>query len=198
VSFSILLRQRHARGLLRAERPSPGLARPSRLFEYEGTNLSDLALYYKNAGQTEPFVPTGHIRRRNFHDFGATTSNKRWTWGRRWEWPGLTMVYNYVGSTDTAILSGDGRERGRSNIEANRLFVGLDSRRQHPCPYFTQMGTQDQNFFAASGDSGYWHAERAIQRLGRRTMPLVVGVGRHGLDDLRRSRALGNGTVLVR
>ncbi len=127
------------------------------LFEYEGTNLSDLALYYKNAGQTEPFVPTVISV-----DGTSTTSSddieQTLDMGQAMGMaPGLTMVYNYVGSTDTAILSAMVANVVAPISKQIGCSWGWTADVSTLNPYFEQMGTQDQNFFAASGDSGYWH-----------------------------------------
>ena len=87
--------------------------------------------------------------------------------------PGLTMVYNYVGSTDTAILSAMVANVVAPISKQIGCSWGWTADVSTLAPYFTQMGTQDQNFFAASGDSGYWHGT-GNSAPGRRTMPLSL------------------------
>jgi len=74
--------------------------------------------------------------------------------------------------------------------------VGLDGRRQHAHPYFEQMGTQDQNFFAAS-------ATRLLARHGQFSAmagddAYVVGVGGTDLTTSSAAGALGIGRRLDR
>ncbi|MGC9990491.1 MAG: protease pro-enzyme activation domain-containing protein [Terriglobales bacterium] len=157
------------------------------LFEYEGTNLSDLALYYKNAGQTEPFVPTVISV-----DGTSTTSSddieQTLDMGQAMGMaPGLTMVYNYVGSTDTAILSAMVANVVAPISKQIGCSWGWTADVSTLAPYFTQMGTQDQNFFAASGDSGYWHGT-GNSAPWPADDALVVGVGG---TDLTTSSAAG-------
>jgi len=71
--------------------------------------------------------------------------------------PGITGLYVYVGSTDTAIIS------------AMTVTTDAPLSKQESCswgwtpadastldPYFEKMASQGQNFFAASGDSSTW------------------------------------------
>ncbi|MGA2967452.1 MAG: S53 family peptidase, partial [Terriglobales bacterium] len=157
------------------------------LFEYEGTNLSDLALYYKNAGQTEPFTPTVISV-----DGTSTTSSddieQTLDMGQAMGMaPGLTMVYNYVGNTDTAILSAMVANVVAPISKQIGCSWGWTADVSTLAPYFTQMGTQDQNFFAASGDSGYWHGT-GNSAPWPADDALVVGVGG---TDLTTSSAAG-------
>jgi hypothetical protein len=127
------------------------------LFEYEGTDLSDLTLYYKNAGQTEPFTPTvisvDGTSTTSSNDIEQTLDMTQ-AMGMA---PGLTMLYMYVGSTDTAILSAMVATTDAPLSKQIGCSWGWTADVSTLNPYFQQMGTQDQNFFAASGDSGYWH-----------------------------------------
>ncbi|MGB9235627.1 MAG: protease pro-enzyme activation domain-containing protein, partial [Terriglobales bacterium] len=127
------------------------------LFEYEGTDLSDLTLYYKNAGQTEPFTPTiisvDGTSTTSSDDIEQTLDMTQ-AMGMA---PGITMLYMYVGSTDTAILSAMVATADAPLSKQIGCSWGWTADVSTLNPYFEQMGTQDQNFFAASGDSGYWH-----------------------------------------
>ncbi len=127
------------------------------LFEYYGTDLSDLTLYYHNVSQTEPFTPTIIST-----DGSSTTSSNdteqtldmTQAMGMA---PGLTMVYMYVGNTDTAIIGAMVSNTDAPISKQIGCSWGWTADVSTLNPYFQQMGTQDQNFFAASGDSGYWH-----------------------------------------
>jgi kumamolisin len=133
------------------------------LFEYEGTDLADLTTYYKNAGQTEPFTPTlistdgtstSCTEKSGSCDDTEQTLDMTQAMGMA---PGMTMLYMYVGSTDTAIIS------------AMTVTTDAPLSKQISCswgwtpadastldPYFEKMASQGQNFFAASGDSSTW------------------------------------------
>jgi len=75
-----------------------------RTVRYEGTDLSDLALYYITRAKLNlsrrrsyPWTEFYHFQQRHRTNSGHGAGDGNG--------PGLTMVYNYVGSTDTAILS---------------------------------------------------------------------------------------------
>ena len=80
------------------------------LLEYYGTDLADLTTYYKNAKQTEPFTPTimstdgtsTSCTEAGGCDDTEQTLDMTQAMGMA---PGMTMLYMYVGSTDSAILS---------------------------------------------------------------------------------------------
>ncbi|MGA3212593.1 MAG: Ig-like domain repeat protein [Terriglobales bacterium] len=131
------------------------------LLEYYGTDLSDLSTYYKNAGQTQPFTPTlistdGTSTSCTYPACDDTEQTLDMTQAMGMA-PGMTMLYMYVGSSDTAIISAMvvttdaplsmqiGCSWGWSPADASTLD-----------PYFEQMAAQGQNFFAASGDSSAW------------------------------------------
>ncbi len=132
------------------------------LWEYEGTDLTDLTTYYKNVKQTNT-VPVSllsvdgtstscvYSRRRGCDDTEQTLDMTQ-ALGMA---PGLASLVMYIGSTDTAIIS--------SMVSHNPLPTTIGcSWGWTPAdpstldPYFTRMATQGQNFFAASGDSSTW------------------------------------------
>ncbi|MGA3212254.1 MAG: S53 family peptidase [Terriglobales bacterium] len=132
------------------------------LFEYYGTDLADLTTYYKNAGQTEPFTPTiistdgtstSCVDKSGCDDTEQTLDMTQ-AMGMA---PGMTMLYMYVGSTDSAIIS------------AMTVTTDAPLSKQIGCSwgwtpadpstldgYWETMAAQGQNFFAASGDSSTW------------------------------------------
>ena len=131
------------------------------LFEYLGTDLADLTTYYKNAGQTEPFTPklistdgTSTSCVSPSCDDTEQTLDMTQAMGMA---PGMNMLYMYVGSTDTAIIS------------AMTVTTDAPLSKQISCSwgwtpadpsslngYWETMAAQGQNFFAASGDSSTW------------------------------------------
>jgi subtilase family serine protease len=130
------------------------------LFEYYGTDLADLATYYKNAGQTNK-VPVTLISTDGTStsctaaagcDDGEQELDITQALGMA---PGLAGLEMYVGSTDTAIISAMtthsplpmtiGCSWGWTPADASTLD-----------PYFEKMATQGQTFFVASGDNSTW------------------------------------------
>jgi subtilase family serine protease len=131
------------------------------LFEFEGYDIADLNTYYSNVGQTRTAAVTG------ISTDGTSLSctspscddteqilDMTQSLGMA---PGITTLYVYVGSTDTAIIS------------AMTVTTDAPLSKQESCswgwtpadpstldPYFEKMASQGQNFFAASGDSSAW------------------------------------------
>lgn len=132
------------------------------LLEFGASNLTDLATYYSNAGQTNS-VPVSQIS----VDGASTTCNYSsgcddtepilditQALGMA---PGLSSLILYVGNSDTAILAAltthsplpmtIGCSWGWSPADPSALD-----------PYFEKMQAQGQTFFAAAGDSSTWSA----------------------------------------
>jgi|HubBroStandDraft_1064217.scaffolds.fasta_scaffold00097_8 subtilase family serine protease len=146
------------------------------LFEFAGTDLADLTTYYKNAGQTEPYTPTlistgGYAT--SCVDSGSKacddteqTLDMTQAMGMA---PGSTMLYMYV--CGDVLASGSGNISDTACISAMVSTTAAPLSKQISCswgwtpadpstldPYFEQMASQGQNFFAASGDSSAWSA----------------------------------------
>ncbi|MFY9741856.1 MAG: protease pro-enzyme activation domain-containing protein [Candidatus Sulfotelmatobacter sp.] len=146
------------------------------LFEFAGTDLSDLSTYYKNVGQTEPFTPTlistgGYGT--SCVDSGSSacddteqTLDMTQFMGMA---PGAHMLYMYV--CGDVLASGSGDISDTACISAMVTDTDAPLSMQISCswgwtpadpstldPYFEQMASQGQNFFAASGDSSAWSA----------------------------------------
>ncbi len=146
------------------------------LFEFAGTDLADLTTYYKNAGQTEPYTPTlistgGYST--SCVDSGSSacddteqTLDMTQAMGMA---PGSTMLYMYVCGSVKA--NGSGNISDTACISAMVTNTDAPLSKQISCswgwtpadpstldPYFEQMASQGQNFFAASGDSSAWSA----------------------------------------
>jgi len=137
------------------------------LFEYYGTDLADLATYYKNVGQTNN-VPVTLISTdgtstsclaKNNCDDGEQELDITQALGMA---PGLAGLEMYVGSTDTAIISAMtthsplalaiGCSWGWTPADASTLD-----------PYFEKMAVQGQSFFVASGDNSTWKKTGAAE-----------------------------------
>ncbi len=130
------------------------------LLEFLGTDLDDLAAYYKNVGQTNT-VPisllsvdgtsTSCIKKNGCDDIEQTLDMTQ-ALGMA---PGLASLVMYIGSTDTAMISAMtthnplpatiGCSWGWTPADPTTLDI-----------FFQKMAAQGQNFFAASGDYSTW------------------------------------------
>ena len=135
------------------------------LFEYEGTDLADLATYFKNVGQTNN-VPitllstdgtsTACLDTRAGGDCDDTEQTLDMTQAIGMA-PGLASLVVYVGSVDTAIISSMTTHSPLpTTIGCSWGWTPADPSTLDP--YFEKMAAQGQNFFAASGDSSTWSA----------------------------------------
>ncbi len=130
------------------------------LLEYVGTDLDDLATYYKNAGQTNnvpvTLLSTDDTSTACLQSDGCDDSEQTIDMTQALGMaPGLASLVLYIGSTDTAIISAMtthnplpttiGCSWGWTPADPNTLD-----------PYFQKMAAQGQTFLAASGDSSTW------------------------------------------
>jgi kumamolisin len=133
------------------------------LFEYEGTDLTDLTTYFKNVGQTNN-VPitllstdgtsTSCVYTRAGGDCDDTEQTLDMTQAIGMA-PGLASLVMYIGSTDTAIISAMTTHSPLpTTIGCSWGWTPADPSTLNP--YFEKMASQGQNFFAASGDSSTW------------------------------------------
>jgi subtilase family serine protease len=133
------------------------------LFEYLGTDLADLATYFKNVGQTNK-VPitllstdgtsTACVDNRTGGDCDDTEQTLDMTQAIGMA-PGLASLTNYIGSLDTAIISAMTTHSPLpTTIGCSWGWTPADPSTLDP--YFEKMAAQGQNFFAASGDSSTW------------------------------------------
>ena len=130
------------------------------LLEYDGTDLADLATYYRNVGQTNK-VPVTLISTdgtstsclaRNNCDDGEQELDITQALGMA---PGLAGLEMYVGSTDTAIISAMTTHSPlASAIGCSWGWTPADATTLDP--YFEKMAVQGQSFFVASGDNSTW------------------------------------------
>jgi subtilase family serine protease len=139
------------------------------LFEFLGTDLADLTTYYKNVGQTEPYTPTlistGGYSTSCTESGGCDDTEQTLDMTQAMGMaPGTTMLYMYVcgnASTisDTACISAMVSTASAplsKQISCSWGWTPADPSTLDP--YFEQMASQGQNFFAASGDSSAWSA----------------------------------------
>jgi kumamolisin len=166
------------------------------LFEFLGTDLADLTTYYKNVGQTEPYTPTlistGGYSTSCTESSGCDDTEQTLDMTQAMGMaPGTTMLYMYVcgnasNITDTACISAM-----VSNTDApisKQISCSWGWTPADPStldPYFEQMASQGQNFFAASGDSSAWSASNEAWPADDANIVSVGGT------DLTTSKAAG-------
>ena len=133
------------------------------LFEYLGTDLTDLNTYFSNVGQTNN-VPitllstdgtsTSCVDSRAGGKCDDTEQTLDMTQAIGMA-PGLASLVMYIGSTDTAIISAMTTHNPLpTTIGCSWGWTPADPSTLDP--YFEKMSAQGQNFFAASGDSSTW------------------------------------------
>jgi kumamolisin len=133
------------------------------LFEFLGTDLTDLDTYFKNVDQTNN-VPitllstdgtsTSCVDSRAGGDCDDTEQTLDMTQAIGMA-PGLASLVMYIGSTDTAIISAMTTHSPLpTTIGCSWGWTPADPSTLDP--YFEKMAAQGQNFFAASGDSSTW------------------------------------------
>jgi subtilase family serine protease len=132
------------------------------LFEFAGTDLSDLTTYFNNIGQTNN-VPvalfstdgtsTACLATSGCDDTEQTLDMTQ-ALGMA---PGLASLVMYVGATDTAIIGAmTAHSPLPSTIGCSWGWTPADPTTLDP--YFERMAAQGQTFFSASGDSSTWSA----------------------------------------
>jgi subtilase family serine protease len=135
------------------------------LFEFLGTDLTDLSTYFSNVGQTDN-VPvtllstdgtsTSCVDSRAGGNCDDTEQTLDMTQAIGMA-PGLASLVVYVGNTDTAIISAMTTHSPLpTTIGCSWGWTPADPSTLDP--YFQKMSAQGQNFFAASGDSSTWSA----------------------------------------
>jgi subtilase family serine protease len=137
------------------------------LFEFAGTDLADLTTYYKNVSQTEPYTPTlistGGFGTSCVDSGGSPCDDTEQTLDMTQAMgmaPGSKMLYMYV--CGDVLASGSGNISDTSCISAMVTDTDAPLSMQISCswgwtpadpstldPYFEQMASQGQNFFAA-------------------------------------------------
>ena len=151
------------------------------LFEFLGTDLTDLTTYFENVGQTNN-VPitllstdgtsTSCVDSRAGGDCDDTEQTLDMTQAIGMA-PGLSSLVMYIGSTDTAIISAMTTHSPLpTTIGCSWGWTPADPATLNP--YFQKMAAQGQNFFAASGDSSTWSASNEAWPADN---ALVVSVG---------------------
>jgi kumamolisin len=137
------------------------------LFEFLGTDLADLNTYYSNVGQTKPYTPTlistGGYSTSCTESGGCDDTEQTLDMTQAMGMaPGTTMLYMYVCGNASTISDTDCISAMVSDTDAplsKQISCSWGWTPADPStldPYFEQMASQGQNFFAASGDSSAW------------------------------------------
>jgi len=130
------------------------------LLEYAGTDLADLDTYFTNVGQTNKvpidLISTDGTSTSCYSSQGCDDTEQTIDMTQALGMaPGLSELYVYVGSSDTAILS---IMTTHSPLPA-QLSCSWGWSPADPStddPYYEKMASQGQNFFVAAGDSEKW------------------------------------------
>ena len=130
------------------------------LLEFYGYDIADLNNYYANSGQTRTAAVTGISTDGTslscLYSSGCDDTEQILDMTQALGMaPGITTLYVYVGSTDTAILSAMTTDSPlplqlSCSWGWNPADPGTDD------PYFQKMAAQGQSFFVAAGDSDKW------------------------------------------
>jgi kumamolisin len=142
-----------------------GIGQSLGLLEYAGTDLTDLATYYKNVGQTNN-VPitllstdgTSTSCSEPSCDDLEQTIDMTQALGMA---PGLSSLVMYVGSTDAAIFNAMATAKPL-NAQLSSSWTWGSADPSTDKPYFLEFAAQGQNLFQAAGDSGAWNFESEI------------------------------------
>jgi len=147
--------------------PLTGSGQNVALFELLGTDLTDLATYYKNVGQTEPYIPTlvstGGYSTSCLASTGCDDTEQTIDMTQEMGMaPGSTMLYMYVCGDSSSFNEVDCFSAMVTNTAAPMSLQLSSSWSWRPAdpttddPFFQQMASQGQSFFDAAGDSGEW------------------------------------------
>jgi kumamolisin len=139
------------------------------LFEFLGTDLADLNTYYSNVGQTKPYTPTlistGGYSTSCTESSGCDDTEQTLDMTQAMGMaPGTTMLYMYVCGNASSISDTDCISAMVSTADAplsKQISCSWGWTPADPStldPYFEQMASQGQNFFAAAGDDSAWSA----------------------------------------
>ena len=135
------------------------------LLEYYGTNLTDLATYYTNTGQTLSVPITllstdgtsTDCTEPNCDDTEQTLDMTQ-AIGMA---PGLSSLVMYVGSSDAAIFNAMATA-SPLNAQLSSSWTWYPPDPATDDPYFQEFAIQGQNLFQASGDGGAWNSNSLI------------------------------------
>src|ERR1700683_3597386 len=132
------------------------------LFEFEGYDIADLNTYYSNVGQTRTAAVTGIST--DGTSLSCTSPSCDDTeqildmteaLGMA---PGITTLYVYVGSTDTALFSSM-TSHVPLPLQLSSSWTWAPADPSTAEPYFKKMAAQGQSYFQAAGDGNAWTSD---------------------------------------
>ena len=130
------------------------------LLEYFGFDIADLNTYYKNTHQKRTAavkgISTDGTSLKCLFSEGCDDTEQTIDMTQALGMaPGITTLYVYVGSTDTALLGSMSSHKPLPlNLSSSWGWFPADPSVDDP--YFMRMAAQGQSFFTAAGDSGEW------------------------------------------
>ncbi len=130
------------------------------LLEFYGYDISDLNAYYTNSHQTRTAAVTGISTDGTslscFYNSGCDDTEQIIDMTQALGMaPGITTLYVYVGSTDTAILSAMTTDSPLP-LQLSCSWGWSPADPGADDPYYQKMAAQGQSFFVAAGDSDKW------------------------------------------
>ncbi|MGA2740422.1 MAG: S53 family serine peptidase [Bryobacteraceae bacterium] len=136
------------------------------LLEYYGTDLADLATYYKNAGQTNnvpiTLLSTDGTSTSCLSSAGCDDTEQTIDMTQALGMaPGMASLVMYVGSVDTAIFNAMATA-SPLNAQLSSSWTWTPADPSTDNPYFEEFAMQGQNLFQAAGDSGAWRASSSV------------------------------------
>ena len=137
--------------------PLTGTGQYAGLLEYYGYNTADLTTYFSNAGQTNTVpvigVSTDGTSVNCVYSAGCDDTEQILDITQAVSMaPGMSGLYVFVGSSDTAILSSmSTRTPLAMNLSSSWAWSPGDPLTDDP--YFKKFAAQGQSFFQAAGDS---------------------------------------------
>jgi kumamolisin len=128
------------------------------LLEFYGTDLADVNTYFATAGQTNSvpisLISTDGTSTTCFYSQGCDDTEQTLDITQAASMaPGLSALYVFVGSTDTAILSAM-TSHSPLPLQLSNSWGWSPADPSADDPYYEKMAAQGQNFFVAAGDSG--------------------------------------------
>jgi subtilase family serine protease len=130
------------------------------LMEYWGTNLTDLATYFANAGQTNnvpvTLVSTDGTSTSCVFSSGCDDTEQTLDMTQAISMaPGLASLVMYVGATDSAIFNAMATAKPlNAQLSSSWTWAPADPSTDNP--YLEEFAAQGQNLFQAAGDAGAW------------------------------------------
>jgi kumamolisin len=152
------------------------------LFEYLGTDLTDLSTYFSNVGQTNSvpisLVSTDGTSTSCVYASGCDDTEQTLDMTQAIGMaPGLSSLVMYVGSSDASILNAMATA-STLNKQLSASWVWEPTSTTANDPYFKEFASQGQSYFQASGDWAEWSSTlNSENRVYPADSPYVTTVG---------------------